>query len=209
MTVSWLHGRFIHTRRVEVLAEHFADLIARDASVLDVGCGDGLLSAAIGQRRPDITIRGIDVLVRDKTAIAVDPFDGEQIPFDSAAFDTVILVDVLHHTNSPQKLLAEAARVASKQIVLKDHYLRGFAAGRTLAFMDRVGNKRHGVEIPCNYLMQSQWEQLYQSCGLRVAQCRESLGLYPPPLRWFFERGLHFVASLEDVAPESSGSSDP
>ena len=38
--ISWYHQRFVHERRVRVLAQHFADLIAREATVLDVGCGN-------------------------------------------------------------------------------------------------------------------------------------------------------------------------
>ena len=49
--VGWFHGRFIHTRRVEVLANHFADLIAPDARVLGIGCGDGMLAARVMQLR--------------------------------------------------------------------------------------------------------------------------------------------------------------
>ncbi len=195
--IGWSHQRFVHTRRVQVLASHFADLIEPGASVLDVGCGDGLLSEAVGKHRPDLTIHGIDVLVRGNAAITVEPFDGTKIPFQSDSFDTVMMVDVLHHTGSPQVLLDEAARVASKQVILKDHYLRGFAAYRTLALMDRVGNSRHGVEIPCNYLTESQWDALFQASDLRRVTCRENLGLYPPPLSWIFERKLHFIASLE------------
>ena len=72
--ISWYHERFVHQRRIRVLAQHFADLIARDASVLDVGCGDGMLAAQIAKMRPDISMRGIDVLVRDDPAIPVEPF---------------------------------------------------------------------------------------------------------------------------------------
>lgn len=195
--ITWAHQSYIHSRRIKVLAAHLADLLVDRAKVLDVGCGDGLLAAAIGQLRPDLTLRGIDVLVRENTAIDVASFDGRQIPFESNSFDAVMLVDVLHHTLEPRSLLAEAARVASRQIVLKDHYLRGIAAGPTLAFMDKVGNERHGVEIPRNYLTPSQWQELYRATEVRQIECREKLGLYPPPIDWIFGRGLHFVASFE------------
>lgn len=195
--VSWFHGNYVHGRRVDVLAKHFSDLIAPQVRVLDIGCGDGLLASTIAQRRSDLAIQGTDILVREQTAIPVEPFDGKTLPYDADDFDTVIMVDVLHHTDSPQTLLAEATRVASKQIVIKDHYLRGIAAQQTLALMDRVGNARHGVDIPCNYLTETQWNGLFDSCGLRLEECRERLGLYPPPLSWLFERRLHFIASLQ------------
>jgi len=48
--------------------------------MLDVGCGDGLLAHLMTQKRPDLDLRGIDVLVRDRTHIPVDKFDGQVIP---------------------------------------------------------------------------------------------------------------------------------
>lgn len=198
--VSWFHGRYIHARRIDVLASHFAELIMPRAFVLDIGCGDGRLAAAIAKKRPDLRILGIDVLVRGETAIPVRPFDGKSIPSETDAFDVAMMVDVLHHTESPVSLMTEAVRVGSKQVVLKDHFVRGFAARRTLALMDHIGNARHGVEIPANYLTESQWNELYQETGLQVVECRRRLGLYPPPLSWAFERQLHFIASLRPIS---------
>jgi SAM-dependent methyltransferase len=195
--IAWYHERFIHQRRIAVLARHLSDLIAPQATVLDVGCGDGELAALLRHCRPDLDIRGIDVLLRPAPAIPVEPFDGENIPRATGSVDTVILVDVLHHTNSPRQLLREAARASRKQVIVKDHFLQGIAARRTLAIMDHVGNARHGVEIPCNYMTPEQWDALYQAAGLKRLECRERLGLYPPPLCWWFERSLHFIAALE------------
>lgn len=195
--VHWFHERQIHRRRVRVIANWIGQQLPKGASVLDVGCGDGKLAAIVGQQRPDVSVRGIDVLVREETAIKVDGFDGATIPFDRDQFDVVMMVDVLHHTDAPGELLKEATRVASQLVVIKDHYLRGFAAYRTLRFMDHVSNARHGVEIPCNYLAPNRWSELFRQSDLRVRQCIEHLGLYPPPLSWIFERRLHFLAALE------------
>ena len=59
--IEHIHGNYVHKRRVRVLSEHLAKLIPKDARVLDVGCGDGLLAHLILQRRPDLVLRGIDV----------------------------------------------------------------------------------------------------------------------------------------------------
>ena len=195
--ISWLHESWIHARRIRVLARHFAELIPPRATVLDIGCGDGKLAASIQALRPDVEITGIDVLVRAGTAIPVQPFDGLTIPMATNSVETAILIDVLHHTDAPAQLLAEAARVATKQVVIKDHYRRGFAAYQTLKLMDGVGNARHGVAIPCNYLRADEWDDLFRATGLLRMECRERLGLYAPPLSWLFERSLHFIAALE------------
>ena len=195
--INWVHSRFIHSRRVNVLANWISQQIVPNARLLDVGCGDGKLASKIGQERQDVAISGIDVLVRPNPVIEVKEFNGTEIPFEDHSFDTVLLVDVLHHTDHQTTLLKECARVAQQQIIIKDHFLQGIAAQKTLEFMDHVGNSRHGVEIPCNYLTPTQWTELFQAAGLRNALTLDSLGLYLPPLNWVFERKLHFIAVLE------------
>ena len=96
-----VHGKMVFDRRIRRLAEAIAERLPRDARVLDVGCGSGDLAALVMQLRPDVTIEGIDVLVRPETAIPVHSYDGDHIPFDDDTFDAAIVIDVLHHTDDP------------------------------------------------------------------------------------------------------------
>jgi ubiquinone/menaquinone biosynthesis C-methylase UbiE len=131
-----MHGQYVHSPRVRILRDCLSALIPKDVSVLDVGCGDGLLARLIMDQRSDVEICGIDVLVREQTQIPVTEFDGLRIPFPDNSFDAVMFVDVLHHTDDPIALLFEAQRVAAKAIVIKDHRLNGLLARPTLRFMD-------------------------------------------------------------------------
>lgn len=195
-TVGSLHQTLVFGRRTRVIADRLTPLLPSAASVLDVGCGDGTIASLILQRRPDISIRGIDVLVRPETNIPVDPFDGEHLPYDDKTVDVVSFIDVLHHTNDPTVLLKEAKRVARSMIVLKDHTMNGILAYQTLRFMDWVGNASHGVALPYNYWPEAKWRLTFDAVGLRIAQWHSRLGLYPFPGSLFFDRGLHFVAAL-------------
>jgi SAM-dependent methyltransferase len=164
--------------------------------VLDVGCGDGRLAKLISQLRPDVEFTGIEVLVRPDCHIHVAEFDGRTIPFADRSFDAAMLVDVLHHTEDPTALLAEAARVAAHCVLIKDHLLGGWLSGLTLRFMDRVGNRRFGVALPYNYLRAAQWDGAFNTLGLTVEQWKPRLGLYWWPASLAFDRSLHFVAQL-------------
>jgi SAM-dependent methyltransferase len=191
-----LHDGYVVGRRVRVLADNITGLIPHGVSVLDVGCGDGVLGSVITSRRPDISLVGAEVLIRPRSRIPITTFDGLTLPFADRAVDVALLVDVVHHASDPHRLLAEAARVASTAVIVKDHYLRGVLARRTLAFMDRVGNARHGVATPYHYWTPNQWRAAFVRMNVTVHVESTSLGLYPVPARWIFERSLHFVAVL-------------
>ena len=196
--VGALHDRLVISRRVEVLASWFARLAPEKARVLDVGCGDGLLSAAICAKRPDLEIRGLDVLPRKQSYIAVELFNGSTIPFANGSFDAVLFSDVLHHTTEDASvLLGEARRVTRQYVLIKDHYRKGLAAGARLRVMDWVGNARFGVALPYKYWTEAQWCEAWKKLGLIPERVITRLGLYPVPADWIFGAQLHFIALLK------------
>jgi SAM-dependent methyltransferase len=193
------HERWVYGRRIEVLARHLVDLLPRDATVLDVGSGDGLLSSRIMETRPDLSITGVDVHARPRARIPVDIYDGAKLPFGANSFDVAMMVDVLHHALQQDALLREMARVARRCVVIKDHFATGILARPTLRLMDWVGNCRHAVALPYSYWSPERWDRGFANAGLRVVEERERLGLYPWPASLLFERRLHFIAVLEPV----------
>lgn len=191
-----VHNKLVFDRRVRVLSAELATRLPENARVLDIGCGSGDMAVAIMAARPDVSIDGVDVLVRPGTAIEVREYDGETIPYPDGSYDVAMLVDVLHHTDDPASVLAEAARVASHGVLIKDHYRDGTVAGLILRFMDLVGNASHGVRLPYNYLSRTQWGQIWQRLGLTPDRTGEDLHIYPMPFDLLFGRGLHFITLL-------------
>ena len=195
--MEFAHSGYIEKRRVRCLTSHLSDVLPKNVSVLDVGCGSGQLARTINQEREDLTFTGIDVLLREKTWVPVRAFDGRTIPFESASMDVVMFVDVLHHAADPMTLLREATRVARKSVIIKDHLLEGVCAEPTLRLMDHMGNARYGVALPGNYWRRRDWEQAFATLEMKPVEWRERLELYPHVLNLFFGRSLHFVARLD------------
>ena len=196
MLIQAFHEKSIFVRRVNVLSKRLSEQIPKNADVLDVGCGDGSIASEIHRLRPDVTVRGIDVLVRPVTKIKVMPFDGITFPFENNTFDVVMFVDVLHHTEEPERLLREALRVSRSYVLLKDHCRDGLFAQHTLRLMDWVGNASHGVSLPYNYWSEKHWKAELHKLGMKAEEWTNKLGLYPFPLSLLFERKLHFIALL-------------
>ena len=91
-------------------------------SVLDLGCGDGLLFDLLGKKIEKGV--GLDIspeAVRKATEKGFDArlhsFDNP-LPFEDNTFDNVVLLDVLEHVYDPVPLLKEAARVSKKYVIV-------------------------------------------------------------------------------------------
>jgi SAM-dependent methyltransferase len=194
--IESVHGGYVHKRRTRVLSDWCSNLIPFNSKVLDVGCGDGRLARLIADKRPDISICGIDVQQRKDSAVRVETFDGQSIPYGDGSFDVVMFVDVLHHADQPMTLLREATRVARQAILIKDHLLEGMFASLTLQVMDWVGNARHGVSLPYNYWTPGKWHGVFGELGINITSWESNLKLYPFPADLILGRSLHFIALL-------------
>ena len=92
----------------------------RDASVLDVGCGGGLLAeeiASMGFRVTGIdqSEKSIDVarMHSEQNGLAIDYRSGsaEELPFGNGSFSMVTCCDVLEHMRGWERVLREIGRV--------------------------------------------------------------------------------------------------
>lgn len=197
--LTWIrscHKALVSGRRTRVLAELLAARLPQRATVLDVGCGDGAIGSLIAHLRPDVSIQGVEYLVRPGCKIECRSFDGSTLPFSEASFDVCLFVDVLHHTQDPTVLLREATRVTRSFVLLKDHLDESILDNLTLRFMDWAGNRPHGVVLTYNYQNRKQWTEYFANCGLKEENWTSKVPLYPWPFSVVVGRGLHFVALL-------------
>jgi SAM-dependent methyltransferase len=194
MILEKIHEKFVEKRRAFLLHQKISRLLPdTPATVLDIGCGDGSIACHVMESKPNLKISGIETIVRPGTAIPVAAFDGRKIPYPDASFDFCLFVDVLHHAEDPSILLAEAARVARRGVVIKDHLANGFVARRILRFMDDTHNRRYRVALPYNYWSKPEWNLAFEKLGLRQTAGSNALHLYPPWADWLFGGNLHFL----------------
>ena len=191
-----VHARFVHKRRIGVLAHHLCEFLKPGWQILDVGCGDGKLDSILGTLVPRLQIRGVEVVVRENCSIACDSYDGVHLPFPDKSFDACVIVDVLHHATDPLALLMDARRVSRDCVLIKDHFAESAIDHWTLRLMDWVGSRPHGVRTLYRYRSHSEWQELYDCAGVVPISTMRDIPLYPAPFSMIFGRGLHFVSLL-------------
>lgn len=197
--LEFIHGKIVHPIRVRNLNRGLGELLAPGSTLLDVGCGDGRLAALLRDERQLSRVEGVDVLVRDEVAIPIRAFNGCQLPWPDNSWDYVMAVDVLHHADDQQALLADMLRVCRRAVLLKDHLCENALDRWLLLKMDGLGNDRHGVAVPGKYLSCAQWNELFAASGGLVEAFRGRVRLYPFPLSLVFGRGLHCIYSISPI----------
>ncbi len=107
------------------LDELFAQ--AAPGSVLDVGCGEGVLTEQWADRIAPGRIVGIDLedpkldaewVGRQRPNLTFAPMEVERLEFADDEFELVAATEVLEHVADPEAALAEMARVAGRHLLV-------------------------------------------------------------------------------------------
>lgn len=147
--------------RFKVLTSLLAPYLMNCKTILDVGSSDGRLA----KRLRDATgceFTCIDVMPQPNPVIPVIRYGGKKLPFGDKSFDCVMMIDTMHHAEDQGELLREAERVASKFVLIKDHYWKNWFDLIILKISDYIANKPYGVNLQCEYKTLSEWNALFQ-----------------------------------------------
>ena len=101
--------------------------IAEPESVLDVGCGEGVLTSQWAERLGDGRVVGIDLDdaklraewdARRRPNLEFRAADATALEFGDDEFDLATAIEVLEHLTDPAATLAEMARVARRHVLV-------------------------------------------------------------------------------------------
>jgi 2-polyprenyl-3-methyl-5-hydroxy-6-metoxy-1,4-benzoquinol methylase len=96
-------------------------------SLLDVGCGEGVLTHQWAQRVGDKRVVGIDLddpnlhaewAKRTAPNLEYRVMKAENLPFADGEFDLAAAIEVLEHVPDPEHTVAEMARVAKRWLLV-------------------------------------------------------------------------------------------
>jgi SAM-dependent methyltransferase len=123
---------------------------AAPASIVDVGCGEGVLTEQWADRTPGRVV-GIDLddpklraewEQRERPNLEFHPGDGHTLPFGDGEFEAATAMEVLEHVPDPASVLSEMARVASRWVLVsvpREPLWRGLNMARG-AYVRELGN---------------------------------------------------------------------
>ena len=124
---------------------------AAPSSVLDVGCGEGVLTVEWAERLENGRVVGIDLedpklraewARRERPNLEFRAEEATRLSFADGEFDLAAAIEVLEHVPDPEATLAEMARVASGHLLVsvpREPLWRGLNMARGAYWRD-LGN---------------------------------------------------------------------
>ena len=124
---------------------------AAPSSVLDVGCGEGVLTVEWAERLGDGRVVGIDLddpklraewAKRERPNLEFRAEEATRLSFADGEFDLAAAIEVLEHVPDPEATLAEMARVARGHLLVsvpREPLWRGLNMARG-AYWRELGN---------------------------------------------------------------------
>jgi len=101
--------------------------LAAPRSLLDVGCGEGVLVHSWAKRLGDRRVVGIDLeepsiqagwAERQAPNLEYRVMEAENLPFGDGEFDLASAIEVLEHVPDPEHTVAEMARCAERHLLV-------------------------------------------------------------------------------------------
>ncbi len=119
--------------------------------MLDVGCGEGVLTEQWAGSLEDGRVVGVDLedpklraewVRRRRTNLEFRTVDAQALPFADGEFDLVAAIEALEHIPDPERTVAEMARVAGSHLLVsvpREPLWRMLNVARG-AYVGRLGN---------------------------------------------------------------------
>lgn len=169
-------------KRSETVVSRVVPHLKKKSKVVDIGSGSGDVAHLL--QKLGIIVTPVDVGdFHGPRMVQPIIYDGKTLPFEDNAFDTSLLLMVMHHTPDPGIVFKEAARVAKEVVVIETSYTTPLNRFFTI-ISDAIGNLR--MEAFWNsYKTDSGWRQFFSDHGYKIVTTHK-----------YWDRNLGFIPFL-------------
>lgn len=148
----------------------YRSYLAQMTSLLDIGVGAGLALQYVMQQNPHLICTGVDVrdLRLPQVDVPLQLYDGYTLPFARDQFDVALLFYVLHHCQSPGRVLDEAVRVTRRYILLIEEFDQPGADEVSLDVTERQSHRALGLpsDLPYHLFDKLEFEAMLHARNL-------------------------------------------
>jgi len=155
------HPRF-WTETVKRFRDHY--VLAKDATVLDIGCAKGFMMYDFKRLMPNLNIRGVDISqyaldhALEEMKPLIEVANAKELPFEDGSFDLVISINTVHNLplEDCKQALREIQRVTRKDAFIINDAWRN----------DREKESMLAWNLTAlTYMHVDDWKKLFQQVG--------------------------------------------
>jgi SAM-dependent methyltransferase len=186
-----MHGDF---RRIRAAIEQRSEIVAGEiqpfltgTSLLDIGCGNGLIARACADRFKNVLLLDVVSYVdKDNRLPFLKYSEGRALELPRP-YDTVLLLTVLHHSLDPIFLLRQAWQFTRRRLIVIEsvfgntdagpankYALAGHSIDEQLGYavyVDWLYNRvlHDDIPVPYNFTTPDRWLDTFQKEGMPIA----------------------------------------
>lgn len=176
--------RYMFTQKIRgyVVLKAFRDILKENHKVLDIGCGNGIITKMI-EDRFNCNIIGTDVLSYSKGIRFKQIEHPYKLPFKEKEFDYSLFIDTLHHITTQKQSIREALRVANKTLIYDIE--PGFGLWFTDNILNRITNKK--MEVGFTQRTIEGWKEFFDKINVSYKLIKFNKHLWYPLPQFAFE----------------------
>lgn len=184
----------VYKKAARGICKDCAPFIAKGAKIIDIGCGRGITTNEFHDYF-QAEILGVDVTDQRIIDFPFQKIDGKNLPFSNDSFDVALIINVLHHTDDPEKLLSEAKRITKEKIIIcEDLKEKGISQFANWLHKSTYRISAPFLAQPNNFHSREEWKRKFSKYGLRVSFEK----IFSQPLGWLYPiKNVLFVLTKE------------